>query len=137
MKEFVKKAGCIVLICGLYGLFLSITNIRCPFKFFLGIPCLGCGMTRACMSLLTLDISQAVAYHPLILALPFMLLFVLLDELGYVKSKKFRVIAWSIIVGLFVVTYLIRLIFLKDVVVQINMKDALFYKILTHLGKEI
>ena len=89
------------------------------------------------MSLLTLDISQAVAYHPLILALPFMLLFVLLDELGYVKSKKFRVIAWSIIVGLFVVTYLIRLIFLKDAVVQINMKDALFYKILTHLGKEI
>jgi len=37
----------------------------CPMKNLLGIPCPGCGMTRAFFALLDLDLSSAVAFHPL------------------------------------------------------------------------
>ena len=38
---------------------------KCPAKLFLGIPCPGCGLTRAYFSALRLDFAAAFRYHPL------------------------------------------------------------------------
>ncbi len=35
----------------------------CPINALFGIPCAGCGMTRACKALLRLDLRSAVEYH--------------------------------------------------------------------------
>jgi hypothetical protein len=37
----------------------------CPTAFFLGVPCPGCGMTRAALALLHGDVHGAIALHPL------------------------------------------------------------------------
>ena len=50
----------------LYGLL----DITCPIKELTGIPCPGCGMTRAYLSLLQGDISAAFAFHPLFPTVP-------------------------------------------------------------------
>ncbi len=38
----------------------------CPLRIITGIPCPGCGMTRAALSVLTFHFAQALEYHPLI-----------------------------------------------------------------------
>lgn len=39
----------------------------CPSAGFLGVPCPGCGLTRATLSLLSGDLRGALALHPLVL----------------------------------------------------------------------
>ena len=42
----------------------------CPIRFFTGVCCPGCGMTRAAAHLITMDFSGAFHYHPLIFVMP-------------------------------------------------------------------
>ena len=41
------------------------TILRCPFKFITGLPCPGCGMTRATLSLFKGDMLSSFYYNPL------------------------------------------------------------------------
>ena len=54
-------------------------GITCVFIEFLGIPCPGCGMTRAFLSLLTLDFYQAVKYNVLIFFMPYIFMYIFCD----------------------------------------------------------
>ena len=63
-------------IIGGYAVFFHISSITfdrgvttCPFKNITGIPCPGCGMGRATLELLNLEIKESLLYHPL--AIPF------------------------------------------------------------------
>ncbi|MBR3318571.1 MAG: DUF2752 domain-containing protein [Atopobiaceae bacterium] len=47
-----------------------IAHTGCPIKFWTGISCPGCGMTRAWISALTLRFDLALAYHPLFWMVP-------------------------------------------------------------------
>lgn len=38
---------------------------HCPFRYFFGTACPGCGMTRALLAVLRGDLSAAFGYHPL------------------------------------------------------------------------
>jgi hypothetical protein len=56
-----------VLLGGLY--FLEVPT--CPARRLLGVPCPGCGLTRATAAVLQLDWSTAFALHPMVfVALP-------------------------------------------------------------------
>lgn len=47
---------------------------KCPTKVLFGIPCPGCGLTRAYFAAFRLDFKQAFSYHPLFpVAVPFLL----------------------------------------------------------------
>ena len=82
-----------------YGLLALLANrlgIRCLFLQFFGIPCPGCGMTRALLCLLRLDLRGAAAYHPMVFALPLMYLYFLLS--GRLFRQKWADAAlWSAI----------------------------------------
>lgn len=54
-------------------------GIGCVFQALLGIPCPGCGMTRAVLALLRLDLAAAFAYHPLVFAMPYVLVYLFFD----------------------------------------------------------
>jgi hypothetical protein len=47
---------------------------KCSFKTFVGIPCMGCGATRATLNLLHGDISQAIFFSPMVAVGYFVLL---------------------------------------------------------------
>lgn len=49
-------------------LLLWLTGLGCPFRALFGIPCPTCGMTRALLSLLRLDLAGYARYN--IMALP-------------------------------------------------------------------
>jgi uncharacterized protein DUF2752 len=50
----------------LLGLAVSQDFPLCPMAGTLGIPCPGCGLTRATLSLLHGDVRQALHFHPLV-----------------------------------------------------------------------
>lgn len=60
-KGTLAALGAIAL---LYGLLFAV-GVTCPIKFLFGISCPGCGMTRAWLHALTLDLGGAFAMHPL------------------------------------------------------------------------
>lgn len=49
---------------------LSISGVGCIFRFTTGVPCPGCGMTRAYTELLRGEVAAALAYHPLFWTVP-------------------------------------------------------------------
>lgn len=51
------------LLLALFVLSVIAKIYVCPFYYFFGIPCAGCGMTRAMRSLLSLNIKAAYEYH--------------------------------------------------------------------------
>ena len=59
-------------------------GIRCIFLHFFGIPCPGCGMTRALLSVLRFDFAAAFHFHPLIYAMPYVLYYVMFPVNGRV-----------------------------------------------------
>ena len=42
----------------------------CPINLLFGVPCPGCGLTRACLCLFRGDVYGAIAMHPLVFTLP-------------------------------------------------------------------
>lgn len=64
----------------------------CPTRLFFGIPCPGCGLTRATVAMLTLDFHAMVHFHPLA---PLMAPIVgwalgkpILEELGWIPKHR-------------------------------------------------
>ena len=68
----------------------------CIFFNIFGIPCITCGITRAYMSLLKLDIKSAFFYHPLFFMVPFFFI---------VKKRKYLLMLFT----LFVVVWIVRM----------------------------
>lgn len=60
------------------------TGITCVFLHFTGIPCPGCGMTRAFLSVIRLDFLGALRYNPLIFCMPYVFAYIFFEF----KNKK-------------------------------------------------
>lgn len=82
----------------------------CVVKRTFGIPCPGCGMTRAWFSLLKGDLIKAFYYHPLFLTVP---VFIILLILYIRKTNKYKWVEKAIlfICILYIIVYFIRLIY--------------------------
>ena len=71
--------GFLLVYFGLAYFVLNRFGITCVFRSFLGIPCPGCGMTRAAIGLLRLDFAGAWCYNPLIFVMPYVFLYLFCD----------------------------------------------------------
>lgn len=81
----------------------------CPFANLTGIPCPGCGMTRALVLLLQGDLKQSVQYHPLLI--PILCLVIWFCWKRYIKGeniKRSTPILITVAFALFI-TYFIRM----------------------------
>ena len=84
-------------------------GIYCLFKKLLGIPCPGCGMTRAYLALLRLDIRGAFEMHPMFWSVPILLVFYLFD--GKVFRKEWINVAILVLIFAgFLVNWIFNLI---------------------------
>lgn len=90
----------VLLIAGLSAYFIVVIilfeclGITCVFKAYLGVPCPGCGMTRALRALLQLDLKEAFLYNPLIFAMPYVFAYIIFDFKG--KIHKYILLAIGI-----------------------------------------
>ena len=81
----------------------------CPIKYLTGVPCPGCGLSRALAALLRLDFRTALRFHPMVFVLPPVVLYALFGKKPLLGSKNLeRVLLWSVIV-LDIAIWLIRL----------------------------
>lgn len=63
-------------------LLMEQTGIGCIYLYYLGIPCPGCGMTRALVCVLQCDFVAAFQFHPLIFAMPYVFTYILFPLKG-------------------------------------------------------
>ena len=90
-KELICAVTAVVV---LYTAMESI-GITCPIKFITGISCAGCGMSRAWMAFLHLDIAKAFTYHPLFWLVPIAVIVLLCKSKINIKIYKIIRLIWS------------------------------------------
>ena len=61
-------------------------DLSCPIRSLTGIPCPGCGMSRAWKAALRLDLITAFRYHPMFWGVPVLMAFCCFD--GQIFRKK-------------------------------------------------
>ena len=126
-KELICAVTAVVV---LYTAMESI-GITCPIKFITGITCAGCGMSRAWMAFLQLDIAKAFAYHPLFWLVPIAVIVLLC------KSKiniKFYKIFMFTIAGAFVIVYLYRMFIGTGDIVVFEPQNNILFRIIQKLN---
>ena len=134
MREWMKKHNIMQKCFSLFLLAVCLLIFyECPFLYLLGIPCPGCGMTRALFSVLLLRFGRAFYYHPgIFLIIPGFLLWCAdYFKLICLKQKTKKVLLTLGIAALFVI-YFIRLFTGSDIV-HIDIKSGLIYRILNYL----
>lgn len=114
---------------GIVCIIENILGIGCPIRHFTGIPCAGCGMTRAILSALQLNFHRAFYYHPLFWMIPLTGIFLLFRE--HVPAKWNRGF-WYLFAFLFLGVYVVRLI-MRDPVLEVNIRSGVIYRMLSFL----
>ena len=92
-----KKKIILLLLLGTYFFvaysLMGYFGISCVFLEFLKIPCPGCGMTRAFLSLIKLDFYSAVRYNICIFFMPYIFSYVFFDFKHKVHNILLGVVA--------------------------------------------
>lgn len=122
-----------VFIAILLLLFFLLDGDLCLFKNLFGLPCPSCGMTRAYISLVRLDIKTAFYYHPLFI-LPLIIAIILLFKNSRFIAKIYKnEWFWIIVLLLTVSVWIIRMIMLfpDNSPMDFN-ENSLLFRILMH-----
>ena len=132
MKNGILKRIVIIALITLTIIIFNFIGVGCPILFLTGIPCMGCGITRATVALLKGNLNRAFKYHPLIFLVPLMCFLMFDDRMVDKNSRyyKMKEISRYIIIGLFMVVYVIRVIIIKDSILRGNIKDGFIYRII-------
>lgn len=106
-----KKNLLVLLLVILYFtvayMVMNYYGISCVFLTFFNIPCPGCGMTRAVLSLLKGDIMGAAAYNVTVFFLPYVAVYLLFP----LKHKIHRRLLLGI-AGIAIINWVIKIIML-------------------------
>ena len=122
-KELIIAAAA---VAALYVIF-AVTGIGCPIRFITGISCAGCGMTRAWLAVLHMDLKEAFYYHPLFWTIPPALAVFLFKQHF---SKKMLSILLFLFISLFAIVYLYRMICGDGSIVVFEPGNNIIFRIL-------
>lgn len=111
----------------IYVLCAFALKMPCPIKYLTGISCAGCGMSRALMSALTLDFSEAFRYHPLWITVPTSA--VALAVLGANGKKRASTVLLVCLAALFLITWIVRLV-TGDEIVKFDLAQGALARLL-------
>lgn len=125
-KELCNLLSAIAAVLMVYGLF-TVLGIGCPIKFITGISCMGCGMTRAWLSVLCLDFKSAFYYHPGFWIPPLVIIFLYLKNKNKIKKYKFFMFT---AIAVFVIIYFVRLIWSDNDIVVFQPENSILSKII-------
>ncbi len=119
----------VIALMGAMTLLFYISDIKCVFKYLIGIPCPGCGLTRAWLQFFKLDLMAALKWHPLFWIVPVIIVTSVFLKGKVFKSKAKNAVLWIIIAALIIGVYIIRMIalFPNKAPMDYN-KQSLVYK---------
>lgn len=80
----------------------------CVFRRLTGLPCISCGMSRAWLAALRLDLPAALGYHPMFWSVPILVVYALYDGRLFPGRRLNFWFGTALIAGL-IVCYAIRL----------------------------
>ena len=106
-KRLRLKLVCIAGFFLLFGIWYAF-SLPCLFQALLGIPCPGCGMSRAWFCAFRLDFGSAFGYHPMFWCVPVLFgLFVFDGQL--LPGKRANNLLIGILAAGIFITYLARI----------------------------
>jgi hypothetical protein len=111
----------LAFIIGVIYIIFNIIGIGCPIKFFTGISCPGCGMTRAVFAALRLQFSDALYFHPLFGLVPFMFALYLFDY--KLKPHHVKYIYTAICIA-FLLVYIMRVSLDPNALISIDFQNS-------------
>lgn len=93
VRKIIYRDGIILLVGILYAVFVRLTGLAVPciFRTLTGWQCPGCGITRACLSLLKGEIRTSFSYNSfLYIAGPCIIYLIVRGALNYIKDNTFQ-----------------------------------------------
>lgn len=108
MKKIIRSFGLLALLL----LAVVFLDIGCVFRRFTGIPCPGCGTTRACIQFLQGHVVDAFYYHPLFWLTVILLVVMVLKDGRMFRSQKANRWFWIVILLMYLSVYLVRMFLL-------------------------
>ena len=109
-KSKIISAIIFLVVIGVIAVLLLLNIYRCPFKAITGIPCPGCGMTRAVLHACKGEFREAFHYHPLWIGAVPLIIVEFLNSIDVIKiPRKVNDIILIIAGVLLLVVYIIRL----------------------------
>lgn len=135
-KDIVNNRVEISLFCGIFILFFVIFKEVCPTQILFGLPCPGCGLTRAGVLLLRFRFVQAWEMHPFIYVWLFFILYLCYNR--YIRGKKAKallplLIAITISMFIFYIYRMCR--YYPDVEPMVQKSESLFHSLLEVLQR--
>lgn len=129
-KDIIKKVIIFFGLVGLYSLIMYMLGLEsCLIYITTGIPCPSCGFTRAYISLLQLNLGQALFYNPMFWVPIFVAIFEVFIHLKKVNEKH-RVKVYLTLTIAMIVVWLGRMILLfPDTYPMLYNYNSIFYKI--------
>lgn len=104
---------------------LYVTGIGCPIRFFTGISCPGCGLTRAYWEAFHLNFKAAFYYHPgFLLVIPAVILSIFSDRI----KKPVGTTLYILLIAAFLIIYIVRLWNGSEIVAW-NLENGFFYRV--------
>jgi len=111
--NFIKKYYIPIILFLAYAIITRIFNVcNCLVKLTIGFPCPGCGLTRACFSILRLDFVQAFKYNPLVFVIPIIVWVIIFSERPIIQKVYNSKLFWITLFIIVVTTYVLRLVFI-------------------------
>ncbi len=89
-KPNIKRIFLILLIGLYFAVAYTLMNyfeITCVFLKIFGIPCPGCGMTRAALALIRMDFYSAVKHNFLVFFMPYVFMYVFFEFKHKIHNK--------------------------------------------------
>lgn len=109
-KPALKRLGEFVLLGAAFLVLMTVVDVFCPLRAVTGVPCPGCGLTRAWLAALRLDFPAAFQAHPLFLLAPALVLLALVKGGRIFPSRWANRIFWLGMAALFLGCYLWRML---------------------------
>lgn len=125
-RDRLRRYAAVILCMAAYVL-VCLFTVGCPIKYFLGIPCPGCGMTRALASVLRFDLASAFYWHPLWPIAPILVLYFLFEDIIPRHTSRTALAAFAV---LFIGVYFYRIVFTDCAATVFDFENAAVIKII-------
>ena len=128
LKKYKFAVVAVAGVAAMYAVMLAL-GISCPIKHLTGVSCFGCGMTRACLSALRLDLAAAFYYHPLWFAVPIAAPILIIFFIKRKRTAFYSVVA--VCAAAFACVYLYRLLCGEGDVVVWEIEKGMIYRMIS------